>query len=76
MQAKAGDWLVVHSRRVDEPVREGLVLEVPHADGSPPYLVRWLDDERPVLVFPGSDARVQPAGLHAGEAGHNPRVPG
>jgi hypothetical protein len=66
MRAKAGDWLVVHSRHVDEEVREGLILEVPHADGSPPYVVRWLDDEHRAVVFPGSDARVLPAGLHSG----------
>jgi hypothetical protein len=69
MQAKQGDWLVVHSRRLDEEVREGLILEVRHTDGSPPYLVRWLDDEHQALVFPGSDARVLPAGLHARPSG-------
>jgi hypothetical protein len=66
MQAKTGDWLVVHSRCVDEGAREGLILEVPHTDGSPPYLVRWLDDEHQALVFPGSDAVVLAAGLHSG----------
>jgi hypothetical protein len=66
MQAKAGDWLVVHGRRLDEGAREGLILAVPHADGSPPYLVRWLDDEHQALVFPGSDAVVLAAGLHSG----------
>jgi Domain of unknown function (DUF1918) len=55
MQVRVGDRLVVHSRRVDGGVREGQVVEVPHADGSPPYLVRWLDDQRTSLVFPGPD---------------------
>jgi hypothetical protein len=54
-----GNWLVVHGRTLDEPVRAGLVVEVPHADGSPPYLVHWLDDDRLSLVFPGADAVVR-----------------
>nr|SBO96077.1 hypothetical protein BN4615_P5593 [Nonomuraea gerenzanensis] len=33
-------------------------MRVEHADGSPPYLVRWLDTGRESLVFPGRDARV------------------
>jgi hypothetical protein len=58
MHAEVGNWLVVHSRRLDEPIREGLVTEVMHADGSPPYMVRWLDEDRPCMVFPSSDATV------------------
>jgi hypothetical protein len=69
MQAKVGDWLVVHSRRVDDVVREAVILEVPHDDGSPPYVVRWLDDGRRTVVFPGPDARIRPAGLYAVPAG-------
>ncbi|MGY1669831.1 DUF1918 domain-containing protein [Geodermatophilus sp. SYSU D00710] len=68
MRAQVGDWLIVHSRRVDDGVREGLVLEVPRADGSPPYLVRWLDDERTSLVYPGPDVTVRPGRGHAVEA--------
>ena len=58
MHAEVGNWLIVHSRHVDEPVREGLITEVLHPDGSPPYMVRWLDEERPCMVFPSSDATV------------------
>jgi hypothetical protein len=65
MRAKVGDWLVVHSRRVDDGVREGLILEVPHVDGSPPYVVRWLDDERSTFVFPSSDATVRSHSPHS-----------
>ena len=43
MYAKVGDRLVVHSLHLDGPVRDGEILEVEHADGSPPYLVRWGD---------------------------------
>jgi hypothetical protein len=52
---RVGDWLVVHGRRVDEGIRRGQVVEVPHADGSPPYVVRWVGDEHTSLVFPGPD---------------------
>ncbi|MFI6925976.1 DUF1918 domain-containing protein [Nonomuraea spiralis] len=58
MKAAAGDRLIVESTRDGEHRRVGLIVEVGHADGSPPYLVRWLDDEHETLVFPGPDARV------------------
>ncbi|MCF6506455.1 DUF1918 domain-containing protein [Blastococcus sp. MG754426] len=60
MRVRVGDRLVVHSRRVDDGVREGEVVEIPHADGSPPYVVRWLDDQRTSLVFPGPDVSLRP----------------
>ncbi|MGY1735052.1 DUF1918 domain-containing protein [Geodermatophilus sp. SYSU D00684] len=68
MRAQVGDWLVVHGRRLDDGHRRGLVLAVPHADGSPPYLVRWLDDGRTGLVHPGPDATLQPGRQHTGES--------
>lgn len=58
MRARVGDWIVVHGRTLDAPLREGLVDELIHADGSPPYLVHWLDDDRRSLLFPGPDAVV------------------
>ncbi|SEO84162.1 DUF1918 domain-containing protein [Trujillonella endophytica] len=64
MQAQVGHWLVVHGRTLDAPVREGLIVGVPHADGSPPYEVRWTDDERTSLVFPGADTTVVPHPPH------------
>jgi hypothetical protein len=66
MHAEVGNWLVVHGRRLDDVRRAGEIVEVAHPDGSPPYLVHWLDDERPSLVFPGSDAVVLPGRPHAG----------
>lgn len=59
MYAEPGDRLMVASRFVDGPTRDGEILEVPHADGSPPYLVRWSDTGHQSLVFPGPDSRVQ-----------------
>lgn len=65
MYAEVGNWLVVHSRSLDVPPREGVVVEVPHADGSPPYVVRWLDQDRLSTVFPGPDTTVSPGAPHA-----------
>ena len=61
MHAAVGNWLLVRSRRLHEPARAGQVVGVPHPDGSPPYVVHWLDDERTSVVFPGSDAVVTTA---------------
>jgi hypothetical protein len=30
----------------------GVVMELRHDDGTPPYVVRWLDDGHEALVFP------------------------
>jgi hypothetical protein len=68
VRARVGDWLAVYGRTLDAPVRHGQVVEVPHADGSPPYLVHWLDDGRRSLVFPGPDAVVTEHGPHAAPA--------
>ena len=59
MYATVGDRLIVKSTHIDEPVRDGEILEVHGATGGPPYLVRWSDTGHEALVFPGSDAEVQ-----------------
>jgi hypothetical protein len=61
MRARVGDRLVVENTYVGEPRRVGVVLDVSHSDGSPPYLIRWLDDGHEALVFPGSDAHIEPS---------------
>jgi uncharacterized protein DUF1918 len=53
MRAHIGDWITVADRG---RVRRGRVVAVPHPDGSPPYRVRWLDDDRESLVVPPPDA--------------------
>ena len=58
MKAKVGDWLVLKGAAVDQPDQRGLVTEVHSADGSPPYVVRWLDNDHVATIFPGSDAVV------------------
>ena len=63
--AEVGNWLVVRGRTLDVPTREGQIVEVPHADGSPPYVVHWLDQDRLSTVFPGPDTTVSPVAPHA-----------
>ena len=58
MQAVAGDKLIVRGHHLGEPDRTGEILEVHGAQGTPPYLVRWDEDGRVGLVFPGPDAAV------------------
>jgi hypothetical protein len=59
MHASVGDRLVIVGHRVGQRPREGEILEVQGADGSPPYMVRWGDTGQEGLIFPGSDASVQ-----------------
>ena len=54
MRARIGDRLRVQGRTVGVPERVGVIVEVRHDDGSPPYLVRF-DDGHEALVFPGPD---------------------
>jgi hypothetical protein len=58
MRAHAGDWLIIERGDVDHHARRGRIEEVRAPDGSPPFLVRWLDTDRTGLVFPGPDAYV------------------
>jgi hypothetical protein len=59
MWARQGDRLVIKSGHVGERQRDGQVLEVRGKRGKPPYLVRWSDDGRVALVYPGADAIVE-----------------
>ena len=56
MPAHSGDWLVVHSHTEGSYNRRAEILST--HDGEPPYTVRWLDDGRESVVFPGPDAQV------------------
>lgn len=58
MRAKTGDWLVIKGARVDSPEQRGRILDVRTDDGTPPYVVRWLNDDHVSTVFPGPDALV------------------
>ena len=58
MKAKVGDWLVMKGFTIDQPEQRGLITEVHSEDGSPPYVVHWLDNGHVATVFPGPDAIV------------------
>jgi hypothetical protein len=67
MRAQVGDLLIAdgaESHRVCE------IIRLNHADGSPPYVVRWLSDGHIALMFPGPYARLVP---QAGGKGHHDR---
>ena len=57
MYAHVGDRLIVEG----DTARAGLIIGVPHDDGSPPYIVRWLSDGHIAMVSPGDFARIVPA---------------
>lgn len=57
MTVRVGDWLILKGRDLDQPERRGVILAV-RGEGYPPFTVRWLDDGREALVFPGVDSQV------------------
>jgi Domain of unknown function (DUF1876)/Domain of unknown function (DUF1918) len=57
MEAAVGDRIVVAAAMLGGPMRDGEIIEV-GTHGGPPYLVRWSDDGRETLFFPGPDAHV------------------
>lgn len=59
MKANVGDHIVILSRTMHEPVREGEVLDV-GPEGGPPLQIRWRDTGRVTELFPGPDARIVP----------------
>ncbi|BBY90467.1 hypothetical protein MGALJ_01360 [Mycobacterium gallinarum] len=58
MKAEVGDWLVMKGLTIDQHEQRGLIMEVHSTDGSPPYVVHWLDNDHVATVFPGPDALV------------------
>ncbi|GAA2244308.1 MULTISPECIES: DUF1918 domain-containing protein [Kitasatospora] len=58
MKAAVGDRIIVEGTRPGVTRRDGEVVALHHADGSPPYDVRWSDTGRVSEFFPGPDARV------------------
>jgi Domain of unknown function (DUF1918) len=55
MRAHVGDRLIIDS----DGTRTGLIIGVPHPDGSPPYIVKWADGHI-AMVSPGDFARIVP----------------
>ncbi|WP_405087808.1 DUF1918 domain-containing protein [Microbispora sp. NBC_01389] len=72
MKAAVGDRLIIESLHLDGPRRTGVITALHHSDGSPPYMVRWLDEEHETLIFPGPDAHVEPRRERRREAGARP----
>ncbi|WP_316528716.1 DUF1918 domain-containing protein [Kitasatospora brasiliensis] len=61
MKAAVGDRITVEGTRPGAARREGEIVRLHHPDGSPPYDVRWADDDRVTEYVPGPDARIHPA---------------
>ena len=53
MKAKVGDFLVVKGTTVEQHDQRGVITEVRSADGSPPYVVRWLSSDHIATVYSG-----------------------
>jgi Domain of unknown function (DUF1918) len=54
MYAQVGDRLSVGG----DPERTALIIAVPHADGTPPYVVRWMATGYIAMVSPSQFGRV------------------
>jgi len=59
MIAHVGDQIVLEGTHLGDHRRVGVITSV-GADGNPPYQVRWLDDGRTTMIFPGPEARIEP----------------
>jgi uncharacterized protein DUF1918 len=55
MIARIGDRLLADGNRI------GLIIAVPHDDGTPPYIVKWLSDGHIAMVAPDHHMRVERA---------------
>lgn len=65
MRAQVGDWIVVESRHLGGERRRGQIIRLNHPDGTPPYVVRWTDNDRETVFFPGPETHIAFAGSHA-----------
>ena len=61
LRAQPGDRLVISGHELGEVERDAEVLEARGAGGGAPFLVRWADSGHETLLYPGSDARIEPA---------------
>jgi hypothetical protein len=59
MIAHVGDRILLERTHLGESRRVGVVTAVSRPDGTPPYQVRWLDDGRTTLIFPGAEAHIE-----------------
>ncbi|MET8130608.1 pyridoxamine 5'-phosphate oxidase family protein [Streptomyces sp. NPDC005251] len=75
MRAHLGDQLVIESTKSGAARRDGKIVGLRHADGTPPYDVRWSDTDEMALVFPGPDAHIHHLEHGKPEAVHAPASP-
>ena len=68
VKAKVGDRLIEEGTHVGDHRRVGVITALRHDDGTPPYVVRWLEADQETVVYPGSDAHIEP--------GHPTSTPG
>lgn len=61
MNAHVGDKIIIEGTHLGDHRRTGIITEITHHDGAPPYQVRWLEDGRTTLVFPGAECRIEPS---------------
>ncbi|MEO3873846.1 DUF1918 domain-containing protein [Nonomuraea sp. B12E4] len=59
MKAAIGDRLVIEGTHQGDPRRIGVIVALHHDDGTPPYVVRWLEEEHETLVYPGPGAHIE-----------------
>ncbi|WP_323182192.1 DUF1918 domain-containing protein [Kitasatospora purpeofusca] len=57
-RAAVGDRVIVRGTRPGAVRRDGEIVGLHHADGSPPYDVRWSDTGRVTEYLPGPDAQI------------------
>jgi len=58
MKAAPGDRIILRSRFLVRPMRDGRIVEIRGPAGEPPYLVQWTGEDRPVLFVPGPNAHI------------------
>lgn len=75
MKAAVGDRVFIASVRAGHE-HMGRVVALRHADGTPPYVVRWDDTGAEAVLFPRDDCRIEPAAPTetVAESAASPRV--
>ncbi|MFC6599219.1 DUF1918 domain-containing protein [Kitasatospora paranensis] len=55
MRAEVGDRVIVRGTFTGVHDRDGKIVALHHADGTPPWDVLWSESGRTTLLFPGPD---------------------
>ncbi|MEU4689925.1 DUF1918 domain-containing protein [Actinoplanes sp. NPDC023714] len=74
MRARVGDHVIIDGGPVGEHRRVGVVTTLVHADGRPPYYVRWFEDGHVSVVFAGPGGPDRGRNLGGAWRGSTPRV--